>query len=242
MLSLLGVQAGNKQGHEYQAPLPTDARSPCPFLNTMANHGYIRRDGRYITLWAATKGMIECYNFTFSLALFVASAGVYTSLFTSANPFWFDLQQLQVHNNISIEHDASLTRPDIKTGDNWHPDTKLIEQMLKSSTSPDGSLSLEDYAQYRVIRETTLPAPFVGLRSFLATGEIGLILPSIGRDATEVLKRKIHSDWAKSFFITSRLPDDWTPQSTAITLKDVNDIRKKMQDVMKEIRETSKTK
>ena len=59
--------------------------------------------------------------------------------------------------------------------------------MLASSSSSDGSLSLQDYAQYRVVRETTLPAPFTGLRSFLATGEVGLILPSIGRDASDAV-------------------------------------------------------
>ena len=154
-----------------------------------------------------------------------------------------------------------VARPDIKTGDNWHPDPELIEQMLASSSSSDGSLSLQDYAQYRVIRETTLPAPFTGPRSFLATGEVGLILPSIGRDATDAVhvstilfvvnqcvysisfrikQRKIHAEWAKSFFILSRLPDDWTPQSVPVTLKDVNDVRKKMQEVMEAIRQANK--
>ena len=75
------------------------------------------------------------------------------------------------------DHIACVARADIKTGDNWHPDLKLIEQMLASSSSADGSLSLEDYAQYRVVRETTLPSPFTGLRSFFTTGEIGLVLP-----------------------------------------------------------------
>jgi hypothetical protein len=37
-------------GHKfaYQAPGPNDARSPCPGLNTLANHGYINRNGRNI--------------------------------------------------------------------------------------------------------------------------------------------------------------------------------------------------
>ena len=59
--------------------------------------------------------------------------------------------------------------------------------MLASSSSNNGSLSLEDYAQYRVVRETTLPAPLTGLRSFLATGEVGLILSSIGRDTEDAV-------------------------------------------------------
>jgi len=241
MLSMLGVRSGTA-GHEFQAPLPTDARSPCPFLNTMANHDYIRRDGRYITLWSATRGMMECYNFDFALALFVASAGIYTSLFTNVNPLWFDLSMLQVHNNISIEHDASLTRDDIKTGDNWHPDPELVRQMLSTSSSPDGSLSLEDYARYRVLREQTIPAPFTGARSFLATGEVGLILPGIGRDSPNAVDRKIHADWAKSFFLDAKLPTDWKPSTTPITLNDVNEVRKKMQQVMAAIRETNKAK
>ena len=53
--------------------------------------------------------MMECYNYSLGLALFVASAGIYTSLFTHLNPFWFDLEELRVHNKISVGHDASLT-------------------------------------------------------------------------------------------------------------------------------------
>jgi len=226
--------------HEYQAPVPTDLRSPCPFLNTMANHGYIRRDGRYITLWAATRAMMECYNFTFALALFVASAGIWTSLFTHLNFWWFDLGELQTHNNVSIEHDASLTRSDIKTGDNWHPSPQLISQMLSTSSSSDGSLSVRDYANYRVQREKTLPAPFSTPRDFLATGEVGLIIPAIGRGSDNVLDRKINADWATSFFENAKLPDNWIRSPIPISLGDVNNIRKKMQEDMKGIRASKK--
>jgi len=56
MLSMLGFRSATQdQGHEYRSPTPTgavysfmygpvlivsskDLRSPCPFLNTMANH------------------------------------------------------------------------------------------------------------------------------------------------------------------------------------------------------------
>src|SRR5947208_3201935 len=33
---------------DYQAPLPTDLRSPCPIINALANHGYLPRDGRHV--------------------------------------------------------------------------------------------------------------------------------------------------------------------------------------------------
>lgn len=34
--------------HQYEAPGPNDSRSPCPALNTLANHGYLPRDGKNI--------------------------------------------------------------------------------------------------------------------------------------------------------------------------------------------------
>jgi hypothetical protein len=36
---------GNDPNHQFQAPGPTDVRGLCPTLNTLANHGYISRDG-----------------------------------------------------------------------------------------------------------------------------------------------------------------------------------------------------
>ncbi|KAK6343260.1 hypothetical protein TWF730_010856 [Orbilia blumenaviensis] len=34
---------------EWKRPEPTDLRGPCPVINSLANHGYIARDGRNIT-------------------------------------------------------------------------------------------------------------------------------------------------------------------------------------------------
>jgi hypothetical protein len=36
---------GNDPNHQFQAPGPTDVHGLCPTLNTLANHGYISRDG-----------------------------------------------------------------------------------------------------------------------------------------------------------------------------------------------------
>ena len=34
---------------DYHAPGPSDLRSPCPALNSLANHGYLPRDGKNVT-------------------------------------------------------------------------------------------------------------------------------------------------------------------------------------------------
>lgn len=39
-----------EEDYPFQAPGPEDLRSPCPALNSMANHGILPRDGRNIDL------------------------------------------------------------------------------------------------------------------------------------------------------------------------------------------------
>lgn len=39
---------GNLRKGDHFPATPTDKRSPCPFINSLANHGYISRDGRDI--------------------------------------------------------------------------------------------------------------------------------------------------------------------------------------------------
>lgn len=88
----------------------------------------------------------------------------------------------------------TLARQNIASGDNHDPDPNLVDQMLKTSSNPDGSLSIDDYARYRVEREAAALPPgkyFAAvsfLRDFLATGEIGLVLPGVGRGSDDVLE------------------------------------------------------
>ncbi len=46
----------------YQRPGPNDARSPCPGLNTLANHGYLNRDGRNIRGDDIINAALQVYN------------------------------------------------------------------------------------------------------------------------------------------------------------------------------------
>jgi hypothetical protein len=43
------VEFADESRYEYQVPEPNDLRSPCPALNTLANHGYLPHDGKNIT-------------------------------------------------------------------------------------------------------------------------------------------------------------------------------------------------
>lgn len=42
LINLVALAAAAQQGiRPWQAPGPGDSRSPCPMLNTLANHGYL---------------------------------------------------------------------------------------------------------------------------------------------------------------------------------------------------------
>jgi len=229
--------------HEYRAPGPNDLRGPCPFLNTLANHGYIRRDGKRITWWGATKGIREVYHFSYFVSGLLAAAGIWTSLYLAWNPFYFDLKQLRVHSSVLVEHDASLSRQDYPA-DNWNPDPSLVQALIGQSSSPAG-VNYQDFARHRISQEAKLSYTLSYPRSVLATGEVGLLLPSLGRgdsSTTPPLQNRIKAAWAKSFFQDERLPDDWTRPKDEIPFKVVNDIAGAVRNEIQKYRESGKSK
>ena len=50
------------EGHEFIAPGPDDDRSPCPFINIMANHGFINRNGRDIPVFDIAQLATHMYD------------------------------------------------------------------------------------------------------------------------------------------------------------------------------------
>ncbi|EEB95553.1 hypothetical protein MPER_05459, partial [Moniliophthora perniciosa FA553] len=65
--------------HQFQAPSETDLRSPCPGLNTLANHGFLPRSGSNITVPAVLKAGLEGFNVHRDLLLLAAKAGLLAS-------------------------------------------------------------------------------------------------------------------------------------------------------------------
>ena len=81
------------------------ARGPCPGLNTLANHGYLPRDGKGITLQILKDGMLDGFNIENSDAVLLYTQAIRT------NPSYplarsFDLAHLGRHG--ILEHDISL--------------------------------------------------------------------------------------------------------------------------------------
>ncbi|KAH8118963.1 Chloroperoxidase [Phellopilus nigrolimitatus] len=194
--------------HQYIAPKEYDARSPCPALNTMANHGYLPRDGRKLSGTVLTHALMECYNLSWPLAAFLSWGGVYLL----GQVGLFSLHDLARHNR--IEHDASLTHANTFPDEEYAPtlqDPVLYKAFLADARK--GHFMAEDIARARVRREGEHGAAMTAVQQEIARGESALVLQIFGKTEFAVPVDVIHSWWHEE-----RLPDGWRPtrQTTLI--------------------------
>ncbi|KAF9476626.1 hypothetical protein BDN70DRAFT_157817 [Pholiota conissans] len=62
--------------HEYQRAPSGASRSPCPALNTLANHGFIRRAGSDLKFFDLLRAIVLVYNLSYPLS-FLLTAGAF---------------------------------------------------------------------------------------------------------------------------------------------------------------------
>jgi len=64
---VVGENKRPEPGFEFQAPGPGDSRGPCPGLNTLANHGYLPRNG-YVNMGEVIEAVGRGFNMGADLA------------------------------------------------------------------------------------------------------------------------------------------------------------------------------
>ncbi|RYN59007.1 hypothetical protein AA0114_g1900 [Alternaria tenuissima] len=134
--------AATPDPHAWMPASTNDFRGPCPMLNTLANHGFLPRDGRNFTQENVVKGLKDGLNFNGSLGALMWQQAIIAN--PEPNATFFTLEQLNVHN--VLEHDASLTRTDAAFGNNhvfnetvyntsrkWWTDETVTPEMLANS-------------------------------------------------------------------------------------------------------------
>ncbi|KAJ3727380.1 Peroxidase, family 2-domain-containing protein [Lentinula guzmanii] len=118
--------------HRWIVPSKSDLRSPCPGMNTLANHGFISRDGRNITIPMVLEAANVVYNSPVNPVLNLA---LKLALLTTDAPDSFMLDDLKLHG--TLEHDASISRSDHSLGDNLHFNSTIFSTLSESSLDPD---------------------------------------------------------------------------------------------------------
>ncbi|KAL1859017.1 hypothetical protein Daus18300_009655 [Diaporthe australafricana] len=187
--------------YAWQAPSATDRRSPCPMVNTLANHGYLPRDGLNITLADLLTGFTNGINLDPSATLLVGVKALDTS--TTGDNSSFNLDDLSRHG--IIEHDGSLSRADVYFGDN-HSFNSTIWETVASYFTED-TIDVKTAATARAARlaaaakenpEFNMTSDAVNF-SFIESA-LYLSVFNNGSSSTAV------TEWVKIMFQHERLP------------------------------------
>ncbi|KAF8202720.1 Cloroperoxidase [Mycena galopus ATCC 62051] len=199
--------------HTWIAPTATDVRSPCPGLNTLANHGYISRSGKNITIPMILNGASDAFNIDAGPILPAAKFG----LLSGDEPVSLDLDALRLHS--LIEHDASISRGDAAFGDNLSFNETLFTVLANANPGVD-YYNVTSAGQVMHARLADSVARNPNLTStpkelLLRSGESAFYLGVMGDPLTGVAKK----EFVQIFFREERLPvaEGWTKPATRIT-------------------------
>ncbi|KAF7307835.1 hypothetical protein MKEN_01143700 [Mycena kentingensis (nom. inval.)] len=196
----------------WRAPTASDSRSPCPGLNTLANHDILPRSGRNITHSMLASIFENFFNFQEPLAIGVANA---SNLFLRADGT-FDLHDTTVHG--VIEHDASYVHDDTPAGEKFGTaETNMTKAELLVGLSADGVLmTAKDLGVARYLLERALVTPLDALHQMAANGEGPLAMSAFGftqKDGTKAMK----VDDFRNVFKYNRLPNGFKTYPEQVT-------------------------
>ncbi|POV97771.1 hypothetical protein PSTT_14851, partial [Puccinia striiformis] len=108
---------------------------PCPAIATMINHSYLKVEDskQKIPIHKLMIAMVECYNLSWTFAVVFAIVGN----LRLRKIFGFSIEELGTHGK--IEHDASMTRFDVREGDALNPSLEMIDELFESLDSTTDS-------------------------------------------------------------------------------------------------------
>lgn len=204
-----------------------DARSPCPALNALANHGYLPRDGKNIGPWDLVCALKNGYHLSTLLACILSFGSVFLlGQFRSVS-----LSDYARHN--LIEHNASLVHKDDNNGAEYAP-SRVDRKLLAALCAEGGKvlpnrMTLEDAARIRIKREKQC-GHLDSVHGEIARGEIVIAIGVLGgKDAaTNGVKISALHEWMQH----ERMPAGWKPDHTQglyQTYKMAKVVRERMQ-------------
>ncbi|RAL16830.1 putative peroxidase [Aspergillus homomorphus CBS 101889] len=206
-----------------------DARSPCPVLNSLANHNRLPHDGRNITapqlrsalgsigLGADLSALLVWRAFTIHND--DAEFGPHGSIggLRDAEDVTADgvpvLHLDKVGRPHAIEHDVSVTRQDRALGDPIALDPALYEQFLASTPHRFGVPELGRYRKVRYAEQAKAnpDLKFERREHYIACGELAVLRCLFG----EGVFKGIPKEYLEALFGEERLPlkEGWRPRT-----------------------------
>ncbi|KIJ32618.1 hypothetical protein M422DRAFT_77316, partial [Sphaerobolus stellatus SS14] len=190
---------------------PDASRSPCPALNTLANHGYLPRDGHAITLKKLADSLTKGFGLSYGFALYMA-VGTFLLL---RRPGWRSFDLADTYRHGFIEHNASLSRDDCPYQSELgsreiNPERvqEFLDKAAPTSTSNGRHmLTINEIASHRIELERRC-APLSSQTKQQARIEFAMVMELFGEgEDREVMKEDV-----ETLIKEERLPDEWKPK------------------------------
>lgn len=203
---------------EYRSDQST-VRSPCPGLNSLANHDICPRSGKGYTIPILTDCLKRGLNVGADFALVVGTAGIGSNPSPLTSGLYFDLDMLDRHDFL-IEHDGSLSRADASTGNDYSFNQTIWDTVLAYySGMTNATIPVASKARFNRISTEAARDPnfsYSPVQFILSYGETALYLSTMGDPITGVAPL----DFVRSLFEEERLPYElgWQPPKTTTTL------------------------
>ncbi|KAJ7432419.1 Chloroperoxidase [Mycena galericulata] len=192
--------------HDWIEPTATDVRSPCPGLNTLANHGYLPRTGKNISIPMILNAASDAFNINADTILPFAKFG----LLSGNEDVSLTLDALKLHG--LLEHDASISRGDAALGDNLHFNETLFTVLADANPGVDYyNVTSAGQVMHARLADSLANNPNVTSTPkelILRSGESAVYLSVMGDPLTGVAKKE-----------EERLPvaEGWKKPATTIT-------------------------
>jgi len=226
--------------HPFIAPGPNDQRGPCPAMNTLANHGYIPRNG-IASFEEITLAMMEAFNIELMFGANIAA----NNMLTRGNPF-IDKVSIggvsplvpplpgQIDGPVTggiakhgrFEGDASMTRADAFIGDNRDfqdilYDLDLLQLGKFGDDGPDGASTVFNVPTLIGMKQQNIMMDqaanpqfeFAARRMNAAYGEAAFILNVFANGTTKQATLPIIG----SFFRNQTFPPNWFRAASPVT-------------------------
>ncbi|KAI0905342.1 Chloroperoxidase [Ustulina deusta] len=205
----------SQNDHAWAPAGPGDLRGPCPMMNTLANHGFIQRDGGNITRDNAVNALNEALNFSPALANIMFDQAIIAN--PEPNATYFTLDHLNKHN--LLEHDASLSRSDAYFGNNHVFNQTVFDETKKWWAAPVLNASM--LANAKVARQLSSKAfnptyVFTVVTEEFSLGEVVAPVIAFGDIDTITVNRTL----VEYFFENERLPTalGWKKTEQSVSL------------------------
>ncbi|KAI1278963.1 putative chloroperoxidase [Xylaria sp. FL0933] len=208
----------------YVKPKSTDSRSPCPMMNTLANHGYFPHDGRNITIQDIGNAVFEATNWSADFGILPA-----TGAFNNLGKTVIMLSDLD--STPGGEHPASLTRKDASSGDSNTIDSTRVAQLLADSKT--NYLTVDSVAKTRNRLDKSSNPPLTTAELGVAQGEAALMLllmrdtyVSLENSEKNITTLRAPKDRTGVWLLEEKFPtaQGWKPAEVLVEVADIGPI------------------